>query len=616
MCGMTGWVSYKGNLKAQQDVITTMTDTMARRGPDAGGVWTDWHVALGHRRLAVIDLAGGTQPMQAEEEGRTIATLVYTGEVYNFEELRDQLIRLGHRFKTRSDTEVVLRGYLQWGDEVAERLNGMFAFAIWDVRNEELTLVRDRMGVKPLFYYQTPDGVLFGSEPKAILANPSVRPRVDKDGFREILVLVKNPERTTYAGMCEVRPGQIVRVNRNGLTKRRYWALTAREHKDDLPRTIETVTGLLEDIVGRQIVADVPLCSLLSGGLDSSTVTAMAHRAIALREGKRLRSFSVDFADHGEAFVANDFHKSSDTPFVRDFVAHVGCDHTEVVLDSQELADRALNRAVMQATDFPPTVSGDMFSSLYRLFQAVRTESTVALSGESADEVFGGYPWFHDPKTVAAETFPWLATPTVGASTAMLVMDPGLLERLNLSEFQDESYAQAVAETPASVGEDPFERRMREISYLHLTRFVQFLLDRKDRMSMAVGLEVRVPFCDHRLVEYVFNIPWHMKVFDGREKSILRGAARGLLPTSIVEREKSPYPATQDPNYERAVRAEVAEVLENRSHPARALLNTKAIQESLRRPLGNTSSLAQRAGLERVRSISAWVKDQGVALDL
>jgi asparagine synthase (glutamine-hydrolysing) len=615
MCGIAGWVSYDGDLRTQRDVIATMTKTVARRGPDAGGVFINRHVGLGHRRLAVIDLAGGVQPMQAEEEGRTTVSLIYTGEVYNFEELRDELSQLGHRFKTRSDTEVVLRGYLQWGDDVVERLNGMFAFAIWDVRTEELFLVRDRMGVKPLFYYPTTDGVLFGSEPKAILAHPTVQPRVNKDGLREILVLAKNPECAIYAGMCEVRPGQVVRVNRNGITKRRYWMLTAREHEDDLPRTIRTVTELLEDIVRRQIVADVPLCSLLSGGLDSSSVTALAHRALAVQHAGRIRSFSVDFTDHGGAFVAGDFHKSSDTPFVRDFVDHVGSDHTEVVLDSRELADPGLNRAVIQASDFPLSLSGDMFSSLYRLFQAVRAESTVALSGESADEVFGGYPWFHDPKAVDAATFPWLAT-TGSTFDGTQVLDADLLERLNLPEFQADSYAQAIAETPIRKGEDAVERRMREISYLHLTRFVQFLLDRKDRMSMAVGLEVRVPFCDHRLVEYVFNIPWRLKTFDGREKSILRAATRELLPNSIVERQKNPYPSTQDPAYEKAIRADVVEILEDRSHPATYLLNRKAMKDMLAQPLGNASSLPQRAGLERARSISAWVKDYGIVLDL
>src|ERR1700731_535784 len=615
MCGIAGWVSYDGDLRAQRNVIARMTKTMALRGPDAGGVFVARHVGLGHRRLAIIDLAGGAQPMQAEEEGRTIASLIYTGEVYNFAELRDELKRLGHQFKTCSDTEVVLRGYLQWGYKVVERLNGMFAFAIWDVVTEELFLARDRMGVKPLFYYPTAGGVLFGSEPKAILAHPSVRPRVNKDGFRELLVLAKNPEVTIYAGMCEVRPGEVVHANRNGLTKRRYWKLTAREHEDDLPRTIRTVAELLEDIVQRQIVADVPLCSLLSGGLDSSSVTALAHRAIFIRQGGRIRSFSVDFADHGTTFVAGDFHKSSDTPFVRDFVAHVGCDHTEVVLDSRELADRNLNRAVIRASDFPLSLSGDMFSSLYRLFQSVRTESTVALSGESADEVFGGYAWFHDPKAVEAATFPWLAT-TGGTFDGAGVPDADLLEQLKLPEFEADSYAQAIAETPLHNGEDAVERRMREIRYLHLTRFVQFLLDRKDRMSMAVGLEVRVPFCDHRLVEYVFKIPWRLNTFDGREKCILRAATRELLPNSIVERQKNPYPSTQDPAYEKAVRADVAEILEDRSHPATSFLNRKVLEHMLARPLGNTSSLPDRAGLERARSIGAWVKDHGVELDL
>jgi asparagine synthase (glutamine-hydrolysing) len=553
--------------------------------------------------------------MQADEEGRTIASLIYTGEVYNFVELREELKLLGHRFKTRSDTEVVLRGYLQWGEKVVERLNGMFAFAIWDVRTEELFLVRDRMGVKPLFYYQTPDGVLFGSEPKAILAHPSVQPRVDRDGLCEILLVAKNPEATIYAGMREVRPGQIVRVSRNGLSKRRYWKLTAWDHEDDLPRTIQTVAELLDDIVRRQIVSDVPLCSLLSGGLDSSSVTALADREMTAQQRGRIRSFSVDFADHAAAFVKGDFHKSSDTPFVRDFVAHVGCKHTEVVLDGRELANRDLDRAVMRAIDFPVSLSGDMFSSLYRLFQAVRAQSTVALSGESADEVFGGYSWFHDPRAVGAATFPWLG-PISPPSIASKVLDAGLLERLNLAEFEADSYAQAIAETPVHKGEDAVERRMREISYLHLTRFVQFLLDRKDRLSMAVGLEVRVPFCDHRLVEYVFNIPWRMKTFDGREKSILRAAMRELLPNSIVERQKSPYPATQDPAYEKAVRAEVAGILEDRSHPAMPLLNRKRIEDMLAEPLGTSSSLFERAGFERVRSISDWVKDYGVVLEV
>jgi asparagine synthase (glutamine-hydrolysing) len=592
-----------------------MTATMALRGPDAGGTWIDVHVGLGHRRLAVIDLAGGAQPMVASDGGSTNAAISYSGEVFNFVDLRQELQRLGHEFTTRSDTEVVLRGYLEWGDEVAERLNGMFAFALWDTRTEELLLIRDRMGIKPLYYYPTKDGVLFGSEPKAILAHPSVQPRVNREGFRELLVLAKNPERTVYAGMFEVRPGQIARVSRQGIRKRNYWMLSAHEHEHDLRRTISTIAELLDDTLRRQTISDVPLCSLLSGGLDSSAMTAIAQRAVRQQTGGRLRSFSVDFAKFGADFVPNPFHGSPDAPFVRDFVAHTGCDHTEILLDSEELANTELNRAVIHASDFPLMVSGDMYVSLYRFFQIIRTKSTVALSGESADELFGGYPWFHDPRVIRAPMFPWM-TIAGGWGDAVDVLDPALLAQLNLPGFLRDSYSQAIAEIPIRKGENPLEGRMRQISYLHLTRLTPFLLDRKDRMSMAVGLEVRVPFCDHRLVEYTFNVPWNKKTYDGREKSLLRAATRGLLPQSIIDRRKSPYPSTQDPSYEKGVRSEVGMILANPSHPATHLLNRKVIREMLDRPLGATSCLANRVGLERVRSLGRWVSDYNISLDL
>ena len=614
MCGITGWVSYEGEIAAGEAILNAMTATMATRGPDAVGTWTDRCVGLGHRRLAVIDLAGGAQPMQAVEEGKTIASLTYTGEVYNFVDLRRQLELFGHRFRTRSDTEVVLRAYLQWGDRIAEHLDGMFAFAIWDVRTEELLLIRDFMGVKPLYYYPIHDGVLFGSEPKAILAHRYAKARVDRDGFCEMLVLAKNPERSVYAGMYEVRPGQMVRVSRRGLTKQRYWTLSAHEHEDDLPRTIDTIAELLNESVQHQMVSDVPLCSLLSGGLDSSAITALAQRSRSKQNGDPIRSFSLDFVSHGASFVAKYGHKSSDTPFVREFVAHTGCDHTEIVLDSRDLADRELNRAVLHASDFPISLSGDMCSSLYRLFQTVRGEATVALSGESADEIFGGYGWFHDQDAVRSPTFPWLAN-TGNFFCGAEVLEPDLLERIKLSEFRDDSYAQGLGECPVLAGESSVERRMREVTYLHLTRYLQYMLDRKDRMSMAVGLEVRVPFCDQRLVDYVFNVPWHMKIFDGREKSLLRAATRDLLPDSIAERHKSPYPSTQDPGYERLVRAEVAELQEDRSHPAASLFNSKMIEEMLAEPIGETSFLPDRTDLERVRAISTWVKDYSVALE-
>ncbi|ERE00159.1 asparagine synthase [Pseudogulbenkiania ferrooxidans EGD-HP2] len=607
-------MSFERDLREQRAVAETMTRTMALRGPDDEGLWLDRHAALGHRRLSIIDLEGGRQPMTADEDGKTLACLVYTGEVYNFQELRRELQGLGHAFRTRSDTEVVLRAYLQWGEAMLGRLNGMYAFALWDAREQRLLLARDRMGVKPLYYYPMPDGVLFGSEPKAILAHPEAERRVTADGLREMLDLVKTPEAAVFAGMHEVRPGQVVTIDRNGLRKRRYWQLEAREHADDLPTTIRTVRELLDDIVERQIIADVPLCTLLSGGLDSSVVTALAAKSMQ-RQGK-VRSFSVDFVKHGVEFEADYLRGSPDAPFVRDLAAHAGTDHQEILLESRELADPRLRAAVLGAQDLPPAYWGDMLPSLYKLFEAIRAQSTVALSGESADEVFGGYRWFHDAAAVDGDTFPWLAGSSGSFFDGQSLIAPGLLRELDMPGFRRDSYAQALSEVPRLASDTPKEKRMREISHMHLTRFVQALLDRKDRMSMAVGLEVRVPFCDHRLVEYVFNAPWSMKNFDGREKSLLRAAGKDVLPDSIVQRVKSPYPATQDPAYEQALRQGLIRVLDDSRSPALPLLDKAAAWKLLDRPFGKTSTSPERAGLEMALGLNEWLLRHQVALDL
>ncbi|MDH6114839.1 asparagine synthase (glutamine-hydrolyzing) [Kitasatospora sp. MAP12-15] len=614
MCGITGWVAFDHDLTTQQQTLDAMTTTMICRGPDAGGVHLTPRAAFGHRRLAVIDVEGGVQPMTVEEDGRLLASLTYSGEVYNHLELKAELESHGHRFRTRSDTEVVLRAYLQWGSGFVERLNGMFAFAIWDNRSEELLLVRDRMGVKPLYYYPTADGVLFGSEPKAILAHPTVDPVVGLDGLRELLSLVKTPGHAVYEGMREVRPGHFVRVRRQGLTVHRYWALEAQEHTDDLDTTIGTVRGLLDDIVTRQLISDVPLCSLLSGGLDSSAITALAARGLAAGGAGPVRSFSVDFLGQTENFKPDALRATHDGPFAHLLARHVGADHSDIVLDAAALADPGNRKAVLQARDLPSGF-GDMDTSLFLLFREIRRHSTVALSGESADEVFGGYPWFHQPAAVAADTFPWraaaeqLAGPGVAPREGLL--DPDLLARLDLAGYVADSYRTALAEVPHLPAADPHERRMREICYLHLTRFVNLLLDRKDRMSMASGLEVRVPFCDHRLVQYVFNTPWAMKTFDGREKSLLRAATRDVLPTEIVERVKSPYPSTQDPGYPLALHTELTALASDLKAPAQGLLDQAALSAAI---APGSDPQAARAGAEVVLGLDGWLREYPISL--
>jgi asparagine synthase (glutamine-hydrolysing) len=615
MCGITGWVDFERDLSGEHEVTQAMTDTMACRGPDDEGIWLSPHAAIGHRRLSIIDLAGGRQPMSVAEDGRTLAVLTYSGEVYNFRELRDELTGHGHRFRTASDTEVVLRAYLQWGEDLVDHLNGMYAFAIWDVRSESLLLVRDRMGIKPLHYHPTPHGVVFGSEPKALLASPEVDRVVDADGLRELLGFVKTPERAVFRGMREVRPGQLVRVGRGGLTKRRYWRLEAREHPDDLDTTVHTVRALLEDIIERQLISDVPLCTLLSGGLDSSAVTALAAAALSAQGGGPVRSFAVDFAGYTEHFTADAMRDTPDAPYVHELAEYVGADHTDIVLSTADLMAPAVRTAVLRAFD-QPNHMGDMYTSLYLLFRAIRGHSTVALSGESADEVFGGYRWFHDADAVAADTFPWLAALADGDHDDAGLLGADLVALLDLPAYREASYRAALAEVPYLDGVTGQERRMREICYLHLTRFVQILLDRKDRMSMASGLEVRVPFCDHRLVEYVFNTPWSMKTFDGREKSLLRAAADGLLPESVLQRRKSPYPSTQDPAYERALRDELGKLLARENAPAAALLDLGRAHALVEGTVGPVSLDRSRRDIEMALQLDTWLERYDVRLEL
>ncbi|WP_228003997.1 asparagine synthase (glutamine-hydrolyzing) [Amycolatopsis sp. YIM 10] len=599
-------------------MLRKMVDTMALRGPDDEGLWLRRHVALGHRRLSVIDLDGGAQPMLTPEtlpDGTPLAAISYSGEVYNFGELRDELELHGHRFATRSDTEVVLRAYLEWGPGFVGRLNGMFAFAIWDSRAEELLLYRDRLGIKPLFYYPLRDGVLFGSEPKAVLAHPESRAVLSLDGLRDVLSFLRVPGQTPLAGMYEVRPGHVLRVRAGRRVEEKYWELAAWPHTDDVPTSVDAVRGLLDDIVPRQMVADVPLCTLLSGGLDSSALTALAQGALNSGRGGRIRSFSVDFVGHVENFQPEIFREAPDAPYAAELVDHVGTQHREILLDNAKLASPDVRSAAWAAWDLPYGI-GDHGPSLYLLFQAVRGESTVALSGESADEIFGGYLWFHDQRAVAGDTFPWHVLgerPVTEEATAFLHED--LVAELKLGEYIDDQYRTAVAEVPHLESESAHEHRMRVASYLNLTRFLPIMLDRKDRMSMANGLEVRVPFCDHRLVEYVFNAPWSTKSFDGREKSLLRAATEDLLPRSIAERRKAPYPSTQDPGYDRMIKQELGEVVADPGSPGLPLFDLDAIHEHLAAPVKRSPSMIERALHDETPvRLNAWLESYQVSL--
>jgi asparagine synthase (glutamine-hydrolysing) len=609
MCGITGWVDFGRDLRAERAAIAAMTATMICRGPDAGDVWCSAHAAIGHRRLSVIDLACGDQPMRAP--GGDDVVLTFSGEIYNFTELRRELSAHGHEFRTRSDTEVLLHSYLRWGRDCVRHLNGMFAFGIWDGRREELLLARDRLGVKPLYYAVRPDGVLFGSEPKAVLAHPQFPAEVDAEGLAELFSQAgtATPGHGVYRGLAELRPGTIAVVGRGGVRTSAYWTLEAREHTDGLVATASTVRELLADTVHRQTVADVPLCSLLSGGLDSSVVSALAAGSLSRRDRAKLATFSVDFAGSADVFRPDQLRPSHDEPYARAAAEHISSRHSTITLSAPDLV--AAQWAPLAAHDLP--TMGDMYVSMYLLFREIGQQSTVALSGEAADEVFGGYAWYHVPALLAAPTFPWAA----GGSWEPL-LHPDVRTRVRLAEYAADRYDEALAEVPRLAGESPADRRIREVLYLGLTRWLPLLLDRKDRLSMASGLEVRVPFCDHRLVEYVWNVPWTLKEAGGIEKGLLHTAALGLLPDDLVNRRKSIYPGAADPAYERAVDAQLRELLRRPDAPLFSVISRDRLTDAYTRDPRLPGTMAVRpsptAPAAFLLDINRWLESSGVTI--
>lgn len=577
MCGIAGWIDWKENLLTRRSVIEIMSDTMAHRGPDDKGIRVFPQALLGHRRLVVMDPVGGTQPMERSWQGKT-ATIVYNGELYNSNELRCDLESRGHRFLTRnSDTEVLLLSYLEWGADCMQKLNGIYAFAIWEHEEQRLFAARDRLGVKPFFYLCRDRTFLFASELKAILAHPAIKAEVDGEGLAEVLVMgpARTPGEGVFRGVKELKPGYCLFYSRRGLEMNRYWSLKSEPHRDDEQTTAERVRQLLADAVYRQLQSDKPLCTFLSGGLDSSAITALA--AGVQSEPGHLHSFAVDYDENNRFFQASSFQPEEDTYWSQKVAEYLGLQHHLVVLDNTDLA-RTLP-AASRASDIPGMA--DIDTSLLLFCREVKQQFTVAVSGECADEVFGGYPWLYDEKDpAAAAIFPWMRD----LSARMALLNPHLVKAIQPQEYLEAHYREALGEVPLLPEEDQAERKQRINLYLTLSRFMPTLLDRKDRMSMASGLEVRVPFSDHRLVEYVWNIPWAMKNTGAIRKGILRRALGGLLPDEVLYRRKSPYPKTHHPLYLNQVRTEITEIMKDKDAPLLELINPAAIEKMVSTP--------------------------------
>lgn len=570
MCGISGMIG----LDHDDEIVKNMLITMRRRGPDSSGVYRSVGTVLLHSRLAVIDPMGGRQPMVLQDSGESYV-IVYNGELYNTQEVKQELQTLGHIFQGHSDTEVVLHAYAEFGSDCLHRLNGIFAFAVWEEKRQRLFLARDRIGVKPLFYKLHKGGLIFASEIKTILAYPTVQARLNAEGARQLLLL--GPGRLPGNGILEdireVEPGYFGYYEGRRLDLRRYWQLQDREHTHSFAETVEHVRYLVMDAIRRQMVSDVPIGTFLSGGLDSSIISAVCAGELKSR-GEILPTFSVDYLNNDQYFQANSFQPNSDSEYIRLMQKTLNTDHQWCVLSPEDLTN-VLEEATI-ARDLPGMADVDF--SLFAFSRQIRSKVTVALSGECADEIFGGYPWYRDPAVRQKAGFPWAQNTSYRAQFLRIGTEQ------EAEDFVMDAYLQTCRESDILPGTSPQESRMKEMVNLNFRWFMQTLLERKDRMSMYHALEVRVPFCDYRIAEYLYGIPWEMKDYQGREKGLLRYAVKDLLPEEIVYRKKSPYPKTFDPKYEQLVSDRLRSLLETdtplwhlvRKEAARNLLNQES----------------------------------------
>ena len=573
MCGIGGFVDYERDARRGGPILHGMKRTLTPRGPDAEGTYFDEDAALVHRRLIVIDPEGGKQPMHSPDRNTII---IYNGELYNTPELRTELMSRGHEFVGHSDTEVLLHAYLEWKTDAFSRLNGIFAFAIWEKHERRLTLCRDRLGVKPLFFAPIRNGLTFGSTIDTVLCHPEIEPALDEDGLRTLLLLgpARPPESGVFRQISSLVPGHFAVLTPEAFTDHTYWRLEAHEHEDDLPTTIERTHTLICNAARRQLVSDVPLACFLSGGLDSSILSMLAAKDYAAR-GETLHTWSVDYRDNDKYFTKSIFQPNSDDSYIDQMVDFLGTHHHRVVLEPE-----ALCAALLPATDARALPGmADVDSSLLLFCAAVkRGGTTVCLSGECADELFGGYPWYHREEILFEDTFPW--SRSVGLRLGLLTPDAVR----NGEEFVRQHYRDTCDRAPKLPSDDKKAARMREMFVLNLDWFMATLLDRKDRMSMYSGLEVRVPFCDHRIVEYAYNMPWDFKSLEGREKGIVRRAFADELPKEIVYRKKSPYPKTFHPVYTRLCADYVCRIFEDNTSVAASLFDRNAVQKLMQRP--------------------------------
>jgi len=545
MRGIAGFTSLRGQARgAREIVLSNMVQAVEHRGV-GGEHYFDEAVALGN----------------AVRKGHY--AISFDGDLYNADELRRDLRRLGHRFESATDSEVAMCGYMEWNEACISRFNGVFAFAIWDAQSKKLFTARDRLAVKPLFFTALNDDIYFCSEIKGLLSLPDSKAEIDKQGLAEILALLpsRSPGFGIFKGIQELKSGYYLTWQNGVVNTHKYWGFESKPHDDNVEQTAEEVRHLFEKAVKMQLKSEAPFACLLSGGLDSSAITA-----IAAREFDKVDTYSFSYIDNDKNFVANNFQPNSDDEWAIKVAGELGTNHRILTADTADLIDNLY--AAVRARDLP--AMADIDSSLLYYCGKIQPNHSVILSGEGADEIFGGYPWFHN--SADAQGFPWIR----GLDDRLSFFKKELVQYSDCVNYQQQRYFEEIAKTPKLAGESAADAKIRELFYVNLHWFGANLIERTDRMSAAAGIDARMPFLDYELAEYVWNIPWNMKALDGREKGILRLALRGLLPDSVLERKKSPYPKTHNPIYFEAVKRELRKILDDSQSKIHLLIDKNA----------------------------------------
>jgi asparagine synthase (glutamine-hydrolysing) len=537
MGGLGGWIDFEKNLFECGDVARSMLDKLKERGSDSCGIYLQRGTML---MQSSFDEAEVNVPLKRSAKGEVFA-IVCDGYLTNREDLKRELSLLGYCFFDGGDAELILCSYIEWGLSCLDRLEGAYSFAVWKERENLLFAARDRMGIKPLYYYSYGEGLAFASQIKALFKCPEIKAEVDENGLMQIFFL--GPGKISgsgiYKDILELKPGECLVFDEGGLKTYTYWKLNAAPFEDTADEAAEKVRQRIYFSVKSLADSGFSVASMLSGGLDSSIVAAIAFEHLKSK-GKSLSTFSVDYEGNRLNFLSNSFQPEADYRYIDLMGERLGSPHSEVVLNNLDLAG-ALREAAA-ARDLPGM--GDIDSSLLLFAKEIAEGFPVCLSGECADELFGGYPWYHDEGMLNCGTFPW---------SRSLEMRKGLIRKGLIKAEPDgfvrDLYQKTIDETECLPQDSPGEKLMRQMFSLNFYWFMQTLIDRGDRMCAAAGLEMRMPFCDHRLAEYAFNMPCHIKNYGEREKGILRHAFKELLPHEVVWRKKSPFPKTFSQEY-------------------------------------------------------------------